>query len=328
MSTLHVQVLLSQKQQQLEQMEDVPVPQRTPHALVTSPCQPSVKTEPNISAVQSGSSCSKDIRNYDPTGGVAIFTRYPVATFAGESPDSSTGRVCKVGSMLHQEVKAPLSPASVQINEVSSSNLDDIPLKPAPLVRQRAFSFGSENARCSVGGKRRHSSIAKLLDQGAGRDIASGYEPCPKRRTRSEDKRLSAPPTDYDLNTSDVENERIAWPPQWHEERKVRLNLKKKVLLRPSAGAGKLKLPGFLVPRPRSTTRMLRSDTAAALPVRTLRSRNINIEQSNVKSMKKASLASPLPARLATDTSSSSGRHRQTCWGNIVKSKMNTRSRK
>ncbi|XP_023704224.1 uncharacterized protein LOC111862788 isoform X2 [Cryptotermes secundus] len=322
------QVLLSQKQQQLEQLADMPLPQWEPHTPIASPCQPNKKVEPNISALQSGSSCSKDIQNYDPTGGVAIFTRYPVATFAGESPDSSTGRVCKVGSMLHQEAKTHHSSASVQINEVSSSNSDDTPSKPASLVRQRAFNYGSENTKCSVGGKRRHSSIAKLLDHGADGDIASGYEPCPKRRTRSEDKRLSAPPTEYDLNTSDVENERVAWPTQWHEERKVRLNLEKKVLLQPSAGVAKLRLPAFLLPRSRSTTRMLRSDTAAALPIRTLRSRNINIEQSNVKSLKKASHTSPLPARLGADTSSSGSRHRQTCWGNIVKSKVNTRSRK
>jgi len=314
--SLYVQVLLSQKQQ-----PDVPYPQWTPH----TPSQPSKKAEPNVSPEQSGSSCSKDMQNFDPTGGVAIFTRYPVATFAGGSLDSSGGRVCKVGNMLHQETNTH---QSVQINEVSSSNLDDTPVKPASLVRQRAFNFGSENARCSVGGKRRHSSIAKLLDQGAGGDIASGYEPCPKRRTRSEDKRLSAPPTDYELNTSDVENERVAWPGQWHEEHKVRLDLEKKMLQQPSAGGGKLKLPGFLMSRSRSTTRMLRSDTAAALPTRTLRSRNINIEQSNVKSMKKTLHKSPLPTRLGTDPSSSTSRHRQTCWGSIVKPRMNTRSRK
>lgn len=322
------QVLLSQKQQQQpEQLPDVPFPQWTPLTPTSSPCQPSKKAEPDISAEQSESSCSSDMQNYDPAGGVAIFTRYPVARFAGESPDSSSGRVCKEGSMLHQEAKIHHSSASVQINEVSSSNLDDMPLKPSSLVRQHAFNFGSENARCIVGGKRRHSSIAKLLDQGASGDIASGYEPCPKRRTRSEDKRLSAPPTDYELNTSDVENERVAWPGQWHGEPKVRLNMEKKLLQRPSVGSGKMKLSNFLMPRSRSTTRMLRSDTAAALPIRTLRSRNINIEQSNVKSMKKSHTSS-LPARLGTDPSSSSSRHRQTCWGSIVKSRMITRSHK
>jgi len=324
-----VQVLLSQKQQQQpEQLPDVPFPQWTPLTPTSSPCQPSKKAELDKSAEQSESSCSSDMQNYDPTGGVAIFTRYPVATFAGESPDSSSGRVCKVGSMLHQESKIRHSSASVQINEVSSSNVDDMPLKPSSLVRQHAFNFGSENARCTVGGKRRHSSIAKLLDQGAGGDIASGYEPCPKRRTRSEDKRLSAPPTDYELNTSDVENERVAWPGQWRSEHKVRLNLEKKMLQQPSAGSGKMKLSHFLIPRPRSTTRMLRSDTAAALPIRTLRSRNINIEQSNVKSMKKASHTSSLSARLSTDPSSSSSRHRQSCWGSIMKARMITRSHK
>lgn len=324
-----MQVLLSQKQQQqLEQLSDVPFPRWTPLTPSSSPCQLSKKAEPDISSERSESSCSKDMQDYDPTGGVAIFTRYPVATFAGESPDSSSGRVCKVGSMLHHEAKIHHSSASVQINEVSSSNLDDMPLKPPSLVRQHAFNFGSENARCTVGGKRRHSSIAKLLDQGAGGDIASGYEPCPKRRTRSEDKRLSAPPTDYELNTSDVENERVAWPGQWHDEHKVRHGLEKKVLQQPSAGSGKIKLSNFLMPRSRNTTRMLRSDTAAALPIRTLRSRNINIEQSNVKSMKKTSHTSSLPTRLGTDPSSSSGRHRQTCWGSIVKSRMITRSHK
>jgi hypothetical protein len=321
-----VQVLLSQKQQQHQ--PDVPYPQWTPHTVTTASSQPSKKAEPDVNPEQSGSSCSKNMQKYDPTGGVAIFTRYPVATFAGESPDSSSGRVCRVGSMLHQEAKTHNSSASVQINEVSSSNLDDMPLKPASLVRQRAFNFGSENARCSVGGKRRHSSIAKLLDQGADGDVASGYEPCPKRRTRSEDKRLSAPPTDYELNTSDVENERVAWPRQWREEHKVRLNVEKKMLQRPSAGGGNHKLPGFLMPRSRSTTRMLRSDTAAALPIRTLRSRNINIVQSNVRSVKKTSHINALSARLNMDQSSSSSRHRQTCWGSIMTSRVNTRSRK
>ncbi|XP_069700977.1 protein phosphatase 1D isoform X2 [Periplaneta americana] len=315
------QVLLSQKQQQMEQPTDVPYPQWTPHTPTNSPSQPSKKAEPECSPVQSGSSCSRDMQDYDPTGGVAIFTRYPVATFEGEIPDSSstlsTGRVCKVGSMLHRETKAHHSAASVQINEVSSSNLEDVPFKPATLVRQRTFSFGSENSRCSLGGKRRHSSMAKLLDQGASGGITSVYEPCPKRRTRSEDKRLSAPPTEDELNTSDVENERVAWPGQWHEDHKVRLDLEKKILQRPSSTGGRLKLPSFLVAQARGTTRMLRSDTAAALPIRTLRSRNINIEQSNVKSVRKTS-----------HSSSSSGRHRQTCWGGIVKPRANTRARK
>jgi hypothetical protein len=319
----YLQVLLSQKQQQ----SDVPYPQWTPHTVTTSSSQHSKKADPDVSPEQSGSSCSKDMQNYDPTGGVAIFTRYPVATFAGENPDSSSGRVCKVGSMLHQEAKTHITPATVQINEVSSSNLD-MPLKPASLVRQRAFNFGSENARCSVGGKRRHSSIAKLLDQGAGEDVASGYEPCPKRRTRSEDKRLSAPPTDYELNTSDVENERVVWPGQWHEEHKVRLDLEKKLLQRPSPGSGNLKVSGFLMQRSRGTTRMLRSDTAAALPIRTLRSRNINIEQSHMKTVKKTSHTNPLSARLSLNQSSSSARHKQTCWRSIVTSRVSTRSRK
>ncbi|XP_021921764.1 uncharacterized protein LOC110830790 isoform X2 [Zootermopsis nevadensis] len=319
------QVLLSQKQQHQPQ---VPYPQWTPHT-VTAPSQASSKkTEPDVSPQQSGSSCSKYMQDYDPTGGVAIFTRYPVATFAGESPDSSSGQICKVGGMLHQEAKTQNSPASVQINEVSSSNLDDVPLKPAALVRQCAFNFGSENTRCSVGGKRRHSSVAKLLNQGTDEDVGSGYEPCPKRRTRSEDKRLSAPPTDYEPNTSDVENERVAWPGQWREEHEVRTDSEKKVLQRPSAGGGNHRLPTFLTSRSKGTTRMLRSDTAAALPIRTLRSRNINIEQSNVKSVKKTSHTSPLPARLNMDQSSSSRQHRRTCWGSIVTSRMNTRSRK
>ncbi|KAJ9594518.1 hypothetical protein L9F63_014055 [Diploptera punctata] len=173
-----------------------------------------------------------DPKDYDPTGGVAIFTRYPVA----ENVDNS-GRVCKFGNMLHRD--------RVQISEVSSSTENS--LKPAPLVRQHGFC------------KRRHSSVAKLLDHGSSADMG----PCPKRRTRSEDKRLCAPPTDDELNTSDVENERVAWPSNhWDEDHKARLEKKR------------ARLPSFLVPR-----RTLRSDTAATL--RTLRSRNVNMEVSS-----------------------------------------------
>ncbi|PSN41293.1 Protein phosphatase 1D [Blattella germanica] len=189
------QVLLNQKQQPVE-----------------PPPRPPAQPEPE---------------DYDPTGGVAIFTRYPVA----ESPDGSGGRVCKVAAILQRESK-------VQIHEVTSTSF------------------------C----KRRHSSVARLMDPNSDTDVG----PCPKRRTRSEDKRLSAPPTDDELNASDVENERVTWPSgQWLEDRKARL-VKKRV-----------KLPSFLVPR-----RTLRSDTASTS--RTLRSRNVNMEKSSLRKTRQA----------------------------------------
>ena len=185
------------------------------------PCPPVLQTEP---------------KDYDPTGGVAIFTRYPVA----ENPDSGSGQVCKVGNILHRENK-------VQISEVSSST--GTVLKPAAVVRPLGFY------------KRRHSSVAKLLDQGSTGDMG----PCPKRRTRSEDKRLCAPPTDDELNTSDVENDRVTWPSgHWNEDHNARLERKRS------------KLPSFFIPR-----RTLRSDTAATL--HTLRSHNVNMEMSRAR---------------------------------------------
>ncbi|XP_067015413.1 uncharacterized protein Pp2C1 [Anabrus simplex] len=388
------EVVLNQRKQQVREETASSVPNQQPD--IPEENKPKGGMLLRTISSENSSACRERVDNYDPTGGVAIFTRYlaPTRQPAGTaeapvvpSPDSSSspssGRVCKVGDVLHQDSVTKVAGSSadvaesqqrpgvpqIQVNEVSSSKeekKDSVKIEESAssekhvLGRQRSsFSFSggcpAEGFGKMVGFKRRHSSIAKLLGVDNCGDVAAKYEPCQKRRTRSEDKRLSAPPTDEDLNMSDTENKRVAWPVKWKENsssNKLGSHVQRssEKVLRQSAAAGSrvntFGTTGFVVdPRlghrksilseyevRQETTRVLRSDTAAATPVRTLRSRNVNIHQSSVTPRKtvhrtslKRSLEDDLRSQVGETSKGLQKRRRHSCWAGARQ--MTTRSR-
>lgn len=165
------------------------------------------------------------------------------------------------------------------------------------MVRQNAFNGSCDELKPStnVGTKRRHSTMAQA-------DEGCTSEPNLKRRTRSEDQRVLLPTNENNpANQSSTDGHgRLSWPDKWqvgegpeNTRNNQRRNLEKKAtpvksFRRPSINGGnRIQLRGsFTVQRARVNIsspadlppqRWLRSDTIAATPIKTLRSRNVDI---------------------------------------------------
>ncbi|XP_015510529.2 uncharacterized protein LOC107217489 [Neodiprion lecontei] len=199
------------------------------------------------------------------------------------------------------------------------------------MVRQNAFNGSCDELKpgTAVGTKRRHSTLAQA-------DESCSSEPNLKRRTRSEDQRILPIDENDPANQGKDSHTRLSWPDKWevtgegpeNTRTNQRRSLEKKAtpvktIRRPSINGGnRIQLRGsFTVQRERvnitSTPdlppqRWLRSDTIAATPIKTLRSRNVDImghtvppQMASQYDIVKANRLS-LPSKLK-QTSSSSG---------------------
>lgn len=163
------------------------------------------------------------------------------------------------------------------------------------MVRQRSFNGSCDELKSStnIGTKRRHSIMAPA-------DESCTSEPSLKRRTRSEDQRVLPTDENDPANQSKDGHSRLSWPDKWqvgegseNPRSNQRRSLEKKVtpvksIRRPSINGGnRIQLRGsFTIQRERVNIpisadlppqRWLRSDTIAATPIKTLRSRNVDI---------------------------------------------------
>ncbi|XP_012254109.2 uncharacterized protein LOC105684936 [Athalia rosae] len=162
------------------------------------------------------------------------------------------------------------------------------------MVRQNAFN-GSCDLKTStnVATKRRHSTLAPAEE-------SCSSEPSLKRRTRSEDQRVLPIDENDPANQGKDSHSRLSWPDKWkmgegseNTRTNQRRSLEKKAtpvktIRRPSINGGsRLQFRrSFTVQRERVNIpnpadlppqRWLRSDTIAATPIKTLRSRNVDI---------------------------------------------------
>lgn len=163
------------------------------------------------------------------------------------------------------------------------------------MVRQNAFNVSCEELKpvTNVATKRRHSTMAQA-------DEGCVSESSLKRRTRSEDQRIVPTDENDPANQGKDGHSRLSWPDKWqvgesseNPRTSQRRSLEKKVtpvktIRRPSINGGnRIQLRGsfnFQRERVNITSpvdlppqRWLRSDTIAATPIKTLRSRNVDI---------------------------------------------------
>lgn len=265
------------------------------------------------------------LMNYHSPGGRSNL--YPKVSSSNQScsliaSSYKSGQVFRVGSVLQRDTPphgnkySQLHPlmrnaeAAPEDSFTQSRSIIATPIERNSYEMKRYIN--SETCSTFVGMKRRHSSAE------AGSDVSkciAVFEPGHKRRTRSEDKRLSVPSHEEDFNGSDVENNRLIWNKKWGKKAKVppnksrrctsewktiggtrertRLSVTKsfselkeetvQLEVKEHSNEVKENTKGDAKPdnsciELKQHTRILRSETAASTPFKTLRSRNVNTE--------------------------------------------------
>lgn len=198
---------------------------------------------------------SKDKTDIPREGGMAIFTRYPkVLNNKSNLPTNSECIDIDHEQVISEDKKENIIEQKTSVVE----KLNNDKFEP---VCQNSFERKSLGTNIRINNE----------------DVSQSPL---KRRTRSEDKLAT------EEGGSDAENESIMWSHDWAGEgKKRRLSLEKK-----SGKSGACRCSAItpitgkvhVLTKTRSleeTTRMLRSDTLAAMPMKTLRSRNVNLRR-------------------------------------------------
>ncbi|KAK7874046.1 hypothetical protein R5R35_004596 [Gryllus longicercus] len=303
-----VQVLLSQRQQQQEILEHSSV-----SSLFATKCAVD-KTMPRVRTL------SESPAGATPSGGVTIYTRDCDSDSRSGNPSpspaspmsSSSPPVALMCLQVNSAAAVTTSPSSIK--NVSSPGCGD-KLCSSPIS-------GSDYVSKPSGFKRRHSS-------GITQPVISAIEK--RKRTRSEQDCLSKDRIkDEDLAASDVENDRVTWPP-WNAAQTPSCN---KLLQHNATNkysgprCGKSVLPLVPASGENSNSRCpLRSDSSASPSRWTLRSRNDPADRP-AKAERETKISERLILPQSGRLSPVHRQHRRTSWSHTSQpSSMCTRSK-